>query len=219
MCVCVFLLVHFLIVPFLMTYLPLYQDGLFSLPPKPFLQVRCSLIHLLWGTTHTVKACTKLCVCVCACVCVCYVRNKFCVFFPAGAFTDCPFLLTQFPLHREGLPSILDLPKPLIQDRWSRLLCRLLWCPTHTKVCVGVGVHVHGNGWCCLYIFVCMSYSMRIDSSNICGIVQTYSMRMDSSNICGIVQTYTMRMDSSNICAIVQTHIFPQLLVVFTLLY
>ena len=158
-------------------------------------------------------------VCVCVCVCVCYVRNKFCVFFPAGAFTDCPFLLTQFPLHREGLPSILDLPKPLIQDRWSRLLCRLLWCPTHTKVCVGVGVHVHGNGWCYLYIFVCMAYSMRIDSSNICGIVQTYSMRMDSSNICGIVQTYTMRMDSSNICRIVQTHIFPQLLVVFTLLY
>ena len=60
-----------LIVPSLLTQLSLHRDGLL---PNLFLQDRCSLTHLLWGTTHTVLDSAKVCVCVCVCVwCVCVV--------------------------------------------------------------------------------------------------------------------------------------------------
>ena len=57
-----------LIVSFHLTQFPLHRDGLH---PNPFLQFRCSLTHLLWGTTHTVWDGTKVCgVCVCMYVCL-----------------------------------------------------------------------------------------------------------------------------------------------------
>ena len=65
--------------PFLLTQLSLHRDGLL---PNHFLQDRCSLTHLLWGTTHTVWDSTKVCVCgvcgVCVCVCVCVRVNEWC---------------------------------------------------------------------------------------------------------------------------------------------
>ena len=128
-CVCVCVssqLVHLLIVPFLMTYLPFHRDGLFSLPPKPFLQVRCSLIHLLWGTTHTVWGSTKVCVCVylCVCVCLCVSLSPSCYSlshappsllplpFPCPLSPACPSLSPSCCTLSPAPPSPLPLPLP-----------------------------------------------------------------------------------------------------------
>ena len=52
-----------------LTQFPLHRDGLL---PSHFLQVRCSLTHLLWGTTHTVWDGTNCKVCgVCLCMYIC----------------------------------------------------------------------------------------------------------------------------------------------------
>ena len=76
MCNCACICVRFdggvvcsMIVTSLLTQLSLHRDGLL---PNPFLQDRCSLTHLLWGTTHTVWDSTKVCVrVVCVHVCIC----------------------------------------------------------------------------------------------------------------------------------------------------
>ena len=132
------------------------------------------------------------------------------MFFTVGALTDCPSLLTQFPLHRDGLPSLLL--NPLTQYGWFHLL----WHSIHTKVCgcaqrwwmVVFSPILHGwqsccalsevSLWLCVYIYVYAPLG-------VCGLHHVHNVHVNCLSLTYYLNTATKQpsQPSSNfVCAL-----------------